>query len=323
MEAAGSARKQPWLLHALTVSTLNFCGFSTCHDHTATLANPSSGGNDTSEESQDEANAGNEDSLIIAVPGAQDDQIAIYHLPSEHMVGLIPAPKPQKTKAGMVMALNVMHQSSHPPSQTDSQSSSSGLLVVIAGYESGRACVFIQVPSLNTWQEVYTSTPHSEPVLSLDKSPLLDCFFTSAADGVIAKHPAPPPSSPPDQNEGASAIQDTLKFVQTRHSGQQSLFVRNDGRVFATAGWDARIRIYSTKTLKEVACCKWHRQGCYALAFGDVSGGEHVRASEDGNGSAMANRQQTVAQVREEKTTRTHWMAAGAKDGKVSLWDVF
>ena len=32
VEATDSPRKQPWLLHALTVNTLNFCAFAMCRD---------------------------------------------------------------------------------------------------------------------------------------------------------------------------------------------------------------------------------------------------------------------------------------------------
>ncbi|KAH6698929.1 WD repeat-containing protein, partial [Verticillium dahliae] len=56
----------------------------------------------------------------------------------------------------------------------------------------------------------------------------------------------------------------------TKHSGQQSLRFRDDGRVFATGGWDAMVRVYSGKTMKEVAVLKWHEVGCYAVAFAGV-----------------------------------------------------
>lgn len=31
----------------------------------------------------------------------------------------------------------------------------------------------------------------------------------------------------------------------------------------------------------------------------------------------------SVQQQRDEKARMTHWLAAGSKDGKVSLWDVY
>ena len=91
-------------------------------------------------------------------------------------------------------------------------------------------------------------------------------------------------------------IQPPYKTTNTKHAGQQSLRVRSDGRLLVTGGWDARVRIYSTKTLKEVAVLKWHKEGVYAVGFGEL-------LSPD--------------------APARHWVAAGAKDGKVSLWEVF
>lgn len=307
-------RKQPWLLHALTVSTLNFCGFASC----TARSRLSSEGQKAIERSDDTTRQ----DLLIAVPAARDDHVSIYHLPSEKLVGLIPAPRPAKTKAGMVMALKMLHQPGTVPDASSNPSrQAQDTLTVIAGYESGRASVFIRAPSKNAWQEIYTSTPHSQPILSLDAAVAMGCFFTSAADAVVAKHPL---FSPPSDEETVDPSADPIKVSQTRHSGQQSLVVRVDERIFATAGWDGRVRVYSGKTLKEVACCKWHREGCYSVAFARVGSGALAEGSEgEGGMQQLVTRMQTVAQVREERTRQTHWMAAGSKDGKVSLWDIF
>lgn len=133
-----------------------------------------------------------------------------------------------------------------------------------------------------------------------------------------------------------------LKTVNTKHSGQQSLRMRSDGRIFATAGWDSAVRVYSAKTLNEVAVLKWHRVGCYATAFAEI---ETETATEDareapaevssqsqgtqegGDGTSLTTVPKLVEltvrdkRIRQAKTA--HWLAAGSKDGKVSLWDVF
>ena len=75
---------------------------------------------------------------------------------------------------------------------------------------------------------------------------------------------------------------------------------------------------------------KWHKVGCYATAFAAVE-----RDDDDGDGddddddAGQAVREQkssivsTVQQRRVQKAQGTHWLAAGAKDGKVSLWDIY
>jgi WD40 repeat protein len=228
----------------------------------------------------------------------------------------------------MVMALSILHQS-----QT---------LTLIAGYENGLATVAHLSPQ-GTWTTTYQAQCHSQPILSLDVSPDTTFFLTSSADAIIAKHPLPPSSTDP-----TAAIQTTpLKTLNTKHAGQQSLRIRSDARVFATAGWDARVRVYSAKTLAAVAVLKWHTAGCYAAAFAEVdipapppagpegeddtSGGvnEKGNSSQDasGEGKEMVAVpklvEMTVRKKRERQARTGHWLAAGSKDGKVSLWDVF
>jgi WD40 repeat protein len=134
--------------------------------------------------------------------------------------------------------------------------------------------------------------------------------------------PPKPNSLPPPF---ITAVQPPYKMAQTKHAGQQSLSVRSDGRLFVTGGWDSRIRVYSAKTLKEVACLKWHKEGVYAVGFGLVLG-EDVEI-EDGTALALkngiGNGLSKLQRQREEQIRRKHWVVAGSKDGKVSLWEVF
>ena len=118
-----------------------------------------------------------------------------------------------------------------------------------------------------------------------------------------------------------SAGETETKVLQTKHAGQQSLSVRGDGKIFATAGWDGRVRVYAAKGVKKLAVLKWHKEGCYATAFAEILDGQSGTSDEDG--STVARRELTVAQQRAFKSQSTHWLAAGSKDGKVSLWDIY
>lgn len=210
------------------------------------------------------------------------------------------------------MALSIFH---HP--QT-------GRLTVIAGYESGHTAVS-QLSAESTWQTLYTAQPHTQPILSLDVDRTKDFYITSSADANLSKHPIP--------SSAEKVILPTesrpLKTIQTKHSGQQGLRVRNDGKIFATAGWDSKVRVYSAKGMKELAVLKWHKEGCFAVAFADI---QNEAGEEAGGNEGAAQNQQALTKrlgsmtVKEEriwKAKMTHWVAVGSKDGKVSLWDVY
>ena len=256
-------------------------------------------------------------------------------------------------KNGMVMALSLFYRSSN--------------LVLVAAYENGLVTVG-QLDSADTWEVTYREKTHSQPILSLDVSRDKDYFFTSSADAIIVKHPIPLASeqqhqrrAPEKPTQGASLLSEALasqpnpeqptnahstgvtmqteplKAVNTKHSGQQSLKIRSDSRIFATAGWDSKIRVYSAKTMKEVAVLKWHQVGCYTVAFSsldDETGDQSTAGSEPSRTQADIPTSTAVTAVpklvdlsvrdkRIKQAKTAHWLAAGSKDGKVSLWDVF
>ena len=124
--------------------------------------------------------------------------------------------------------------------------------------------------------------------------------------------------------------------------------MRSDGKIYATAGWDARVHVYSAKTMKELVVLKWHKEGCYATAFAEIDapaphpveatgpyqsndGREQVQAIDSSSNEPPPSTAlvpvpiptSTVSQRRELKAQTTHWLAAGSKDGKVSLWDIY
>ncbi|OSS45111.1 hypothetical protein B5807_09339 [Epicoccum nigrum] len=149
---------------------------------------------------------------------------------------------------------------------------------------------------------------------------------------LLSDAPAPPKTSKAQELPLlAPAIEPAYKINNTKHAGQQSLSVRSDGRLFACGGWDSRVRVYSAKTLKEVAVLKWHKEGIYAVAFAillegtDSESNAETGATENMVGK-MVKRETGLNKLqrqREEKMQVKHWVAAGAKDGKISLWELF
>ncbi|KAK2780934.1 ASTRA complex subunit [Emmonsiellopsis sp. PD_33] len=344
-------RNEPWLFHSLAVNALNFCAFALCRVFPSIHQAP----NTQSPELKDQG-APQPPVFFLAVPNALNTGgVDIFHLPSEKRVSTI-SPDPS-VNTGMVMALELFR-------------TPDGTLCLISGYEDGRAMIHVQRgpgpseytispgttnnPPTWTWERVYLNHPHSQPVLSLAVSPSPNSsnptyFITSSADAIISKHPVI--SKSPAHPTKAEDLR-PLKVVNSKHAGQQGLRIRNDGKIFATAGWDHRVRVYSCKTMRELAVLKWHKEGCYAVAFAEVdSNGEASAAggkstetdNADTAGEARISnpdkdtRKSTslsqqlpplgplaaIKQRRGEKAQFTHWLAAGAKDGKISLWDIY
>ncbi|KFY22888.1 hypothetical protein V493_06243 [Pseudogymnoascus sp. VKM F-4281 (FW-2241)] len=372
VEDPTTPRKQPWLLYVLNVNTLNFCPFGHC------IAKQLPG-----QASTEVVSSSSNDELLIAVPNTLSSeavripripppitanilQVDIFHLPSQNRLATVPGDK--STNTGMVMAVSILYLSSR--------------LTLVVGYESGHTMVVQENPSVG-WCRLYLSQPHSQPILSLAITLNMASYITSGADGIIAKHPLSslsPPLAQPTQPQPRSnhqkhpvkipsALSDTfaqspsipsakpprpqvkpevvtkpLKVVQTKHSGQQSLRIRSDGRIFATAGWDTKVRVYSVASMKELAVLKWHKEGCFAVAFAEVINVQEDKKGVDegnvekdkletealeGGETALAAPPRRVGlaispkERRIQQATQTHWVAAGSKDGKVSLWEIY
>lgn len=326
-------RNTPWLLHSLSVNALNFCGFAHCF---LPQRNETQPGDVAKPENQ----------MLLAVPNALNTGgLDIFHLPSERRLCVI-SPD-EKVNTGMVMALEMLI-----PSEEED-------LYIVSGYEDGSAMVHACRGAINrlltanntkddsttswNWELLYTNRPHSQPILSLDiaPSPERKYFITSSADAMVVKHPIPrlPPALESDVTNIRSAVESThLKSVNTKHSGQQGLRIRWDDKIFATAGWDNRIRVYSCKSMKELAVLKWHKEGCYSIAFAKIymdtgsigiSGDAMTTDTNLKNKNTaltVANEPRSLAEIKRQKSIKaqlTHWIAAGSKDGKVSLWDIY
>jgi WD40 repeat protein len=152
---------------------------------------------------------------------------------------------------------------------------------------------------------------------------------TSRPAGLSSLLSSAPPQSKTNNNLSPPSMvtaQPPHISQNTKHAGQQSLRVRSDGRLFATGGWDSRIRIYSTKTMKEVAVLKWHKEGVYAVDFAQVLNAADLWQEEDSTGGEVVRKETGLGKLqkqREKLMQCKHWVVAGAKDGKVSLWEVF
>ena len=81
------------------------------------------------------------------------------------------------------------------------------------------------------------------------------------------------------------------KGINLSHRGISTIEVRHDEKLFATAGWDHRVRLFSMKSFKPLAILKHHTKTVHALSF-----------SSD---------------------TSSNWMASGGSDSHIAVWSVY
>lgn len=375
---AAEAVRKPWLVASLLVNTLNFCGFGECimPDLEDSGGQQHGKGDDESEVGAGEggfAQWGQQ--MLLAVPSAADSEaVDIMRIPDgarmwrsikppisiTSSIGSASANPERKT--GMAMCLHLQYF------RMDEQAE---YLLLAAGYESGELLIYRHRLEKNlsgkpvqssgeSWEVIYAARPHSQPVLSLCAAVDDAVFkvFTSSADSIISRYEYPLSRLNTASNtKSSSSFEPESTLVDTRHLGQQSITMRSDQKLLATAGWDGRVRVYSSKKkMKELAVLKWHSVGCYAVTFASVLGmntgkpvGVQVREGAQstatvvpiahdlggGNSSTELVRRDSGQQIqlteqrlsreaqREFREAARHWVAAGDKDGKVSLWDVY
>lgn len=364
LDPLSSHRPKPWMLHLLEVNTMNFCSFASSPASPSTPSTPISTLNSSTPIYP-------QSDLLIAVPNTLISQaVDIYHLPSQHRIHVVKIPGDH----GMAMALSLLwladtltlvigyEDGMAIVAQLDNDGSWSVIyrnqchkqpvlsLDVAPNHEyfitsSADATIakhpLLPQPSQNTG--LIGNTPETV-VLTDDLKPAAapqsaNPRETPAKGKTVsllsAALASQPPAASPRAPEKRQVQTQPLKSVDTKHSGQQGLRLRSDGRIFATAGWDSKIRVYSAKTMREVAVLKWHPVGCFAVAFADISAADTAPVNAIAS-YAKVNKtaseeisivpkvlDMTVKDRRIAQAKSAHWLAAGSKDGKVSLWDIF
>ncbi|KAK0641489.1 WD40-repeat-containing domain protein [Cercophora newfieldiana] len=358
-------RPQPWILNLLEINTMNFCSFSSCPVSSSLSLGASA-------------------EMLVAVPNTlASEAIDIFHIPSQerrHTVKL-------GGKNGMVMALSLFHldrsltliagyenglaivvqlnaqrgwevkyqATCHSQPVLSLDVSPSREFFLTSSADAIVAKHPLPLSRSQTGTELATRSEQKAAIAGGQEATGGKTAGKSLLSAVLAaEDPAVPTSTTPQTTnvraEGAHVATSTepLKVMNTKHAGQQSLHVRSDGRVFVTAGWDSKVRVYSAKTMKEVAVLKWHQVGCYAAALAEVgpagdgedagrAAAKHDRAAPDLDNDQNDLKQQedktstvvpklveiSVRDKRIRQAKSAHWLAAGSKDGKVSLWDIF
>ncbi|KAI8946703.1 WD repeat-containing protein [Xylaria longipes] len=361
LDESAPERPQPWILHILEINTMNFCSFAQCSP------------------SQD-TDLAVSDELLVAVPNTlATEAVDIFHLPSQNRLSTVHLGS-KTEKKGMVMALSLFwrHESLillagyESGLSTVARRRHGGTWDILYKYQahnqpilsldfapdkeyfltSGADAIIAKHPIPNTNSATppvpgFKRTEESETGRDKREPTHANTSLLSAGLASTSNSETQPRGLPKKVTTVAAS---PLKLINTKHSGQQDLQIRSDGRIFATAGWDSKVRVYSAKTMTELAVLKWHDVGCYAAAFSVLDDGQKHTSGDsqdkprkggmEGETTPLddviitGNKETAVATTtrpgelsvkdrRIKMAKEAHWLAAGSKDGKISLWDIY
>lgn len=127
-------------------------------------------------------------------------------------------------------------------------------LHVLTGYEDGSIALW---NTRNSSTYLAAQRLHLEPVMCLAAAPNCSSGFTGSADDKLATFEV-------DITKGQLRVGPHLNLPQ---EGLADVAIRPDGRIAATAGWDAKVRVWHCKKRQPLAILKWHSQQVACVGF--------------------------------------------------------
>ncbi|KAG2060802.1 WD40 repeat-like protein [Suillus hirtellus] len=291
----------PTICYSMDVNTLNYCRFSLL-----ALAGAS-------------AQEG-----LLAIPNLVESALAdIWSLPScQRLHAAIGDPLDTSvtafsdgrsgSKSGIIMSLHLFYSALSAPSS----SMSARELRLLCAYEDGSVVLrkrtaheTKQTVEGRGWEVVWKSKLHVESVMAMAVSSDCTLALTVSADHLVGRYDLL-------KTQEASEFTPAGTAFKTKHPGNGAVAIRSDGRVCAIGGWDGKVRLYSTKTLKLLGTLVHHKQGCQTVTF--ASHIDHVPLCGDLKEDDTSSDEDELTV--EEKHARGRWLIAGSTDAKVSIW---
>ncbi|KZT02625.1 WD-40 repeat-containing protein [Laetiporus sulphureus 93-53] len=299
--AATPGLQTPQLCYSMDVNALNYCRFSLW---------PIPG-----------AARDSERRALIALPNLVESSVAdIWVLPSRQRlhaaVGKIGLPSSTLegrglNPIGIIMSLH-LYEVEHPHVSGRKQ------LRLLCAYENGSVTMWgytrldkeTSVEGIG-WDSLWNVKLHVESVMAMAVSRDGSLALTVSADHLIGRYDL-------QAADGSSHLHTACVVHRTKHAGNGSIAIRDDGKVCAVGGWDGKIRLYSTKTMKPLGTLEYHKQLVQAVAFArlnsQVTSADALETNvEDDSEDGMTE---------QEKLERCRWLAAGGLDQRVSLWSL-
>ncbi|KAF8149881.1 WD40-repeat-containing domain protein [Crassisporium funariophilum] len=295
----------PKLLYSLDVNALNFCRFSLLKL-------------DTGAEGDSRA--------LLALPNLVDSStVDVWSLPSltrvhaaigqEISKSIFSADPGGRNTSGIIMSLHLFQVAAQTTPSTSELKTPN--LRLVCAYENGSVVLreYTREDKETSvegagWDMIWTTKLHVESIMAMRVSRLNDFALTISADHIVGRYDLGATSRSSETNGVA---------YRTKHAGNGSVTIRDDGKVCAIGGWDGKIRLYSTKSFKPLGTLKYHKTACQCIEFTRSLLNDENARHQDGLGE---DDEDDGEMSMEEMVERSRWLIAGSKDNRVSIWSL-
>lgn len=197
----------------------------------------------------------------LAIPGDVTSQVDIYDCKTHNSIGYL-KPCSGHSKYGMCMSIRSVQNEKH----------------ILLGYENGSVALW----DIRSFKMIDSSSFHKETVMCMDFSSGFMKGLSGSVDNKIVSWKL---TLDEDKNSKHLTQSEQTEVI---NPGFNDICIRDDNKIFATAGWDTNIRIFGFKKLKPLAVLSYHKQSVQCLTFSD-----------------------------------DFLLACGSKDQYISLWDIY